>query len=147
MSAATRHAEHVDTLRDFSLAGMRRYCSVPSGTGGNSNACTVHRITLPLARRSPRLHAPCGSRALHWLTGILASDSTRFEITLCNSIQAMWRIVPSRAGRGKEIVYVAGGVDGTLSLGRYVWQGTSWRLAISTTAGSWDIDRALLDLR
>jgi hypothetical protein len=84
---------------------------------------------------------------LQWLSAILTSDNTRFEITLCESHHAEWRIVPSREGRGKEIVFVAGGVNGDLSLGRYSWQGKSWRLAMSRSAGNWDTDRAFPDLR
>jgi hypothetical protein len=84
---------------------------------------------------------------LQWLSAIPASDNKPFEITLCESLHAEWRIVPSREGRGKEIVFVNGGVDGTVSLGRYVWQGESWRLAVSTSAGSWDTERTFPDLR
>jgi len=84
---------------------------------------------------------------LQWLSAILASDNTRFEITLCESLHAEWRIVPSREGRGREIVFVSASADGIVSLGRYVWQGKSWRLAISTSAGSWDTERTFPDLR
>jgi hypothetical protein len=84
---------------------------------------------------------------LQWLSSILASDGTRFEITLCDSFHAMWRIVPSRRGRGKDIVFVNAGVDGTLGLGRYVWEGKSGRLAISRSAGSWDTEHAFPGLR
>jgi hypothetical protein len=84
---------------------------------------------------------------LQWPSAIVASDGSRFEITLCTSHHAAWRIVPSGRGRAKDLIFVEGGVDGTLVLGRYAWDGKTWRLAISRSVGNWDSDRPIPDLR
>jgi hypothetical protein len=82
---------------------------------------------------------------LQWLSATLATDASRSEIALCSSHHASWRTVPSVERRARDILFVAGGVDGTLGLGRYTWDGTAWQLAISRSVGSWDGDRPFPD--